>query len=121
MKGLFVYQQEAPFAWRKTGADYEFVAYNYGPCSFQVYDDLATLQRAGLVETKRHPGYEWNYYGLSPAGRALAERIRERWDSRVIDYLARIKDAFSRMSFASLLHAVYSKYPDYARNSVLRS
>ena len=121
MKGLFVYEQEAPVSWRKPGATYEFVAYNYGPCSFQVYDDLAALQRAGLVKTKRHPGNEWNYFGLTATGRALAERIREKWDSRLVDYLARIKDVFSRMSFVSLLRAVYSKYPNYARNSLLRS
>jgi hypothetical protein len=121
MKGLFVYGQETPPSWRKLGASYDFLPYNYGPCSFEIYDDVAALERAGMVETLKLPGHEWKYYGLSSAGRAFVEGVRGDWDSRSLDYLRRIKDAFSRMSFHALLRAVYSKYPEFAKNSLLLS
>ena len=121
MKGLFVFGQEVPASWIGPNSTYEFVAYNYGPCSFGIYDDLAVLERSGFVVALDSPGRDWKQYGVTPSGGELVDQVRGQWDPRVVEYLSRLKSAFSRMSFASLLRTVYSKYPDYAKNSLLRS
>jgi hypothetical protein len=120
MKGLFVFVQETPLDWRKGGATYAFEPYNYGPCSFAIYDDLTVLNGLGLLTTASPAGQDWNYYGLSERGIRLAKEIVSTWDARAVAYMSELKTALSGMNFSTLLRAVYAKYPEYAKNSLFR-
>ena len=63
-KTLFKFSQES-------GAPavelYDFEPYNWGPCSFQIYEDMAQLRSQDLVEMIP-TGRGWNIYGLTAKG-----------------------------------------------------
>ena len=40
---------------------YDFEPYNWGPCSFEIYDDLSKLRAEGFVEAVR-TGRGWSTY-----------------------------------------------------------
>ena len=115
-KGMFLFAKESGARDREL---YEFVPYNWGPCSFDIYDDLDSLHRDGLIERRPVPGKSWYKYQISPAGRDFTSTLRlPKGDS--LDYLGKIKSAITRASFNRLLDNVYKRYPEYAINSHYR-
>jgi hypothetical protein len=120
MKGLFVFAQETPNAWRKPGVMYDFEPYHWGPCSFAIYNDLDALEAAGLVASQSAPGRTWKRYGLTPAGSVAYRQLAASWNRDAVAYLAKLRGTFSSMTFSALLEAVYNKYPAYALYSVFR-
>lgn len=121
MKGMFLFAKETPEQWMPAEARYEFVPYNYGPCSFQIYSDLDFFVASGLVESTEVPGQSWGLYSVTSAGAKFAEHIAQAMDSRPRKYLSTIRDFVAGLSFNDLLTAVYRRYPDYAVNSVFKA
>lgn len=120
MKGLFLFAQEAPQAFRKADGVYDFEPYHYGPCAFQIYDDLATLERAGILASQQVPGRSWKQYAVSEAGRKHLSAISGTWNPGAVEYLGVLKRWCASQTFTALLNAVYQKYPQYAVYSVFR-
>jgi len=116
MKGLFVFTKEAPELWVPAEHRYEFVAYDYGPCSFEVYRDLDRLEAAGYVVSSETPWRSWKTYRLSDKGREFLRGVSVGAEAR--EYLRRIHDFVTSLSFDRLLRVIYQKYPDFAVNSV---
>jgi len=117
-KGMFLLSKEGGLDEAEV---YAFRAYDYGPFSSQIYQDLDELVEAGLVAYEPVPGYTWNRYRLTAAGLADAQTLVDQLDpgrrgsARFIIELK--KDVLSQ-SFNGLLRHVYDRYPDYAENSI---
>ena len=102
------------------GATYEFSAYNWGPCSFKIYDDLGDMREEGLIDAFP-TGRGWNRYRLTPEGRSRADSFRAKQrksNLTVLQALDTIRAWVTSRAFATLLNDVYSAYPEYTTASL---
>jgi hypothetical protein len=97
---------------------YNFIPYNYGPFDANVYHDLDEMAGQRLVTTVTWPGRSWRMYAVTPAGMVAAARLKEAANPEGIDFLAKVVDWVSSMSFPQLVRAIYAKYPEFKANSV---
>ncbi len=120
MKGLFLFAQEAPQSVRRVGGAYDFEPFHYGPCAFEIYDDLTKLESAGLLTSRQVPGRSWKQYAVSATGRRQLTAVARAWNPRAVEYLAALRRWCTSLSFSALLTSIYKKYPQYAVYSVFR-
>ncbi|RSN76686.1 hypothetical protein [Candidatus Methanodesulfokora washburnensis] len=113
MKGLFLIKQEL-----KLEDFYEFEPYLYGPCSFEVYQDLELLSKERLI-TQVPSGGRWFYYKITPLGRGKIREISKAMDEKLAQGILEIKKLITRKSIFELLQYVYNKYPEYAKKSII--
>ena len=113
-KTLFKFAKEAgaPVSER-----YRFIAYNWGPCSMQIYKDLEQVREEGLVEFVR-TGRGWSAYRLTEAGEEAVRQLRNAASTALLQRLDEIKDWVAERPFGKLLRDVYADYPRYARRSL---
>lgn len=97
---------------------YNFVPYNYGPFDASVYHDLDQLADNDLVTSAHFPGRSWKLYAVTPAGIEAAARSKRVANKQGVNYLEKVVDWVSSMSFPQLVRAIYAKYPQYKANSV---
>jgi len=116
MKGMFLLSEQAQLA---RGQAYEFIPYLYGPCSFEIYRDLAHLVASGLVAAEQPWGRAWSLYTPTAQGRQEAERLMGGIEPRILAILGDIKQYVTSTSFRRLLREIYRQYPDYATQSLL--
>ena len=112
-KGMFLFAKQSG---AREEERYDFQPYNWGPCSFAIYDDLDNLHKDGLIERRPVPGKSWYRYQITDAGKALALATSEKRTSPS-EYLDRIKTSIKEASFNDLLRRVYEDYPEYATRS----
>ena len=109
-KLMFMFAQETKVPEAEA---YEFVPYNWGPCSFDIYADMDNFINSGSVE--RVPtGRGWSRYGLTADGRASVRQLRKSADKANLNGLNGWRKWVTGQSFQSLLNSVYEKYPSYA-------
>lgn len=113
-KTLFKFAKESSVGKSET---YRFVPYDWGPCSFEIYDDLGELREAGLIEAVPS-GRGWNAYHLTDAGAEEAEKISSKAKASILKKLQSIRDWVTSRSFQQLLRDVYDDYPKYATESL---
>jgi len=113
-KTLFKFSKEAG---APLGEVYEFTPYNWGPCSFEIYDDLQQLREDGLIESVP-TSRGWNVYRTTRSGIEVGNRIRKKADSRLLGQMVSIREWVVARSFPDLLKDVYRDYPDYATQSL---
>jgi DNA-binding PadR family transcriptional regulator len=113
MKALFLIKQEL-----KPEDFYEFEPYLYGPCSFEVYQDLEFLVKENLIAQIPSAG-RWSYYKITPLGKNKIKNISKIIDEKLAKGILEIKKLIAGKSIFELLHYVYSKYPEYAKNSII--
>lgn len=100
---------------------YQFVPYNYGPMSTQIYKDLESLESEGLVEAIPIEGQSWSRYVASEAGLEQARDLLAAEPSEVVARrLHAIKKEVASKTFSALLDDVYDRYPEYAAKSIFR-
>jgi len=100
-KGMFLFARDPA---SKDDEKYQFVPYNYGPMSAQIYKDLEDLEDAGLVEAIPIEGQSWARYvategGLIEARDLLAAEPSEEAARR----LHAIKREVASKTFSALL------------------
>jgi len=117
-KTLFLLQKELP--WAVGGEFYTFRPYNYGPFDSAIYADATTLAAQNLVAVENIPGQRWSGYAITIHGRERANALSKQISSQALSYLQSLTKWVQSVSFRDLLKAVYSKYPEYAVNSVFR-
>ena len=117
-KGMFLFAQEGV----STGEDrYQFVPYNYGPMSTQIYKDLERMEDEGLVEAIPVQGQSWARYIATESGLVKARELLKREPSEEAERrLHAIKQDVSSKTFSALLDDVYDRYPEYAAKSIFR-
>jgi uncharacterized protein len=117
-KGMFLDAHESELEEREK---YDFIAYNYGPMSRQIYSDLDALVSDGLVEEMPVRGQSWSRYVATEKGLEAGRDLLAREPSdRVAQQLYRIKKEVASKTFKALLEDVYERYPQYASKSVFR-
>ena len=105
---------------------YRFEPYDYGPFSSTLYDDLDIHIKRELIDDSKEKLDEEDdivkyKYHLEPEGQEFVEgRLSEGMLEPIINEAKRIVGEYSDMPLPELIDLVYSKYPDYAENSVLR-
>lgn len=99
---------------------YDFVAYNYGPFSVEIYKDAEMLQTEGLVELRRD-GRQWPEYALTRVGQEKAKVLRGQVPDNVSDYIEKVVPWTQSLSFPELVRAIYQAYPAFRANSVFQS
>ena len=98
---------------------YQFAPYNWGPCSFEIYDDLRSLRDEKKIECAP-TGLGWNLYRLTELGHQEADKIRATADKNLLNQLDETRKWVVSRNFGKLLRDVYQQYPDYATESIFR-
>jgi uncharacterized protein YwgA len=113
-KALFKFAQEAGAPKEQV---YEFTPYNWGPCSFGIYDDLQVLRHEGLIETVP-TGRGWSAYRTTEQGTRFVVALRQKADPALFKKIDEVREWVVTRSFEKLLKDVYSEYPAYATQSM---
>jgi uncharacterized protein YwgA len=117
-KGMFLLSQESDLPPEEK---YDFRPYNWGPYSRELRRDLNRLVSEGLIAAHEVAGYSWQNYGLTELGVKVARQSLLTASRAGVALLVDIRKRVSKVSFAELLEDVYSKYPQYAVNSLFRA
>jgi hypothetical protein len=102
---------------------YRFEPYLYGPMSREVYRDVRRLRDAGLIAEVPADSDRWRCLVPTPAGVRDALELERPTGTASPDSLSRvraIRHEVDCMTFDELLRRVYTRYPEYAANSVFR-
>ncbi|KXA95608.1 hypothetical protein AKJ36_00120 [candidate division MSBL1 archaeon SCGC-AAA259I07] len=100
---------------------YDFIPYDYGPFSKELYDDIDELVERGIVKerTKTRNGKKKYFYELSEKGREIIRsKLQDENFKEIERTIEEIKSEFNSMELPKLLDIVYSRYPKYAEKSV---
>ncbi|NUC74763.1 DUF4065 domain-containing protein [Haloterrigena sp. SYSU A558-1] len=105
------------------GSAYEFIPYDYGPFSKDLYDDLDAMINQQFVDDTEEPlrsGKVKYVYEIEDDGQTLVETESENRESvaEVVQVAQEIKEEYNDMLLSDLIEFVYSEYPDYAERSV---
>jgi hypothetical protein len=98
---------------------YEFVPYNWGPCSFDIYGDLEALRTLGLVHFEPS-GLGWSDYRITEKGVQAVSQLKKQADSKLLERMDAIRAWVAERAFDELLHDVYAQYPAFAERSLFR-
>lgn len=125
-KLIFLMQKEGELDGLEPTDTYRFEPYDYGPFSSKLYDDLDDHIERGLIadsmekldEEEDIVKYE---YQLKEDGEEFVEeQLSDNDLQRIVEEAERIVQEYGDVQLPDLIDIVYSKYPDYAENSVLR-
>lgn len=101
---------------------YNFEPYDYGPFSKELYQDIDSLEEQNLVEELREEYREGEVryeYNINDKGEEFVENNLSKEETEIVLSLAQeVKDEFNEMDLPDLIKEVYSRYPEYAKNSV---
>jgi len=114
-KGIFLLSQEGVIP---EGERYEFEPYHYGPYSFELREDADNLVRQDLADKLAVSGYTWGRYRLTDEGIDYATQLIDAVGTETAKKVFAVKQMITGQSFARLLRDVYSRYPDFAQNSL---
>ena len=154
MKMMFLFNEQIAPALKRKGLDSEklpeFMAYNYGPFSKDLYEqvDLFTgigfMQVRDLNETEEMSGvdniiekefvdecYEddeetksensYREYYITDIGSGFVEsELLGKLTSSQLGLLRQYKKKITEMTMKQLLHYVYTRYPQYAEKSLIK-
>ena len=98
-KTLFKFAKESGAPLEQT---YDFVPYNWGPCSFKIYDDLAQLRTEHLIEFVP-TGSGWSVYRQTKQGINQAGALSQRAQPELLAALHQSRDYVVSRSFEQLL------------------
>lgn len=142
-KMIFLLERETNLSAYLT-EDANFVAYNFGPFSPKVYQEVETLAAAGLLLDSATPAddtadsWEWfaaidaaqdarpgdayttRAFALTDLGLRYYEILAGQLPAKTMDELASFKDRFGGVSLRQLVRYVYENYPDYTERSLIR-
>jgi uncharacterized protein len=117
-KGMFLFAKDEAV---DEDEKYQFVPYNYGPMSAQIYKDLEYLESKGLVEAIPVEGQSWARYIATEDGLTQARDLLKREPSEApARHLHAIKQEVASKTFSAILDDVYDRYPEYAAKSIFR-
>lgn len=125
-KLIFLMQMEGNLNDLAPTETYRFEPYDYGPFSSTLYDDLDSHIERGLIDDSKEELDEEDdivkyKYQLKAEGEDFVEEnVSEGEFERMVREAERIVQEYGDIPLPELIDIVYSKYPDYAENSVLR-
>ena len=120
-KLLFLAQKHLEEQGEEPENSYEFVAYDYGPFSKEIYDDVDELEHRGLIEEtpkEMDDGVIAYDFKLTEKGHQFIEE-NSLAESEVLEALEKQKQEYWDTELQELIDDVYTEYPEYAEESVL--
>lgn len=116
MKALFL-------IWHRSGQKidgfFEFVPYMYGPCSFDLYRELAAAEKERLIAQAPHVPSHWASYFLTAKGKRTADAVAGRATQDRLRHIQAVVTEIAPLGLNDLLQVVYSEAPEFATKSVL--
>lgn len=101
---------------------YNFIAYDYGPFSKDLYDDLDDAIEKNFVRSETEPiseDKEKYIYEIENSGKDWIENHLSEDETKPILQLAdNVKNEYGDVYLSNLINEVYSRYPEYAENSI---
>ena len=97
---------------------YNFVPYDFGPCSFQIYEDLKELTNEGIVKEDKNKVF--SVYTISSSYENTVMELIENLKPEVREAIFKIKKEFNELTYYALISYVYQKYPQWTRASKFR-
>lgn len=97
---------------------YNFVPYDFGPCSFEICDDLTTLIKDEIVKEEKNGSF--SIYSISDSHEEAITQLIEQLDLQVKNAILRIKKEFNKLTYYALIAYVYGKYPSMTKASKFR-
>lgn len=88
------------FLMSKKSNFYDFVPYNYGPFSFELYHDLAHLEKEGYISMERESV-------------SIINKDIPPFDKKLRATINRYARQFSEYTDSQIINYTYSKYPEY--------
>jgi uncharacterized protein len=117
-KGMFLFAMDDASSAEES---YDFVPYDYGPMSTQIYRDLEDLTERGLIAANPVEGQTWSRYSATEQGFGTAKDLLEQEpEQRAARLLYEIKTDVSTHTYQQVLEDVYDRYPKFASKSVFR-
>lgn len=102
--------------------DYEFIPYDYGPFSKELYDDIDKTIARGMVEGREEDLGEdkvkYDYEIQEDGEQWVRDQLAKEEAQRVLRLAEEIKDEYGDVYLSDLIDEVYSRYPKYAENSI---
>lgn len=102
--------------------DYEFIAYDYGPFSKELYDDLDDTIESNMVDSEQEAIDENKkkyVYEIEDDGEQWVEdQLSNEEAQRILKLAKKIKDKYGDIYLSELIDEVYSQYPEYAEHSI---
>jgi uncharacterized protein YwgA len=104
--------------------NYEFIPYDYGPFSKELYDDLDTLVDMRMVEDREEEldsGKVKYDYEIQPAGEKFIQTqlsSESEAAQEIMETARDIKSEYNDMLLSDLIDDVYSRFPEYAEESI---
>jgi hypothetical protein len=138
-KLLYLAERETDIADRIDEDRLQYVAYDYGPFSKDVYEAVEILEQSELLTesssqdpntidsiedfdvtgAKDEDDYVERRFQLTENGRLVAKLLSAR-HPEVVKALSTLKDIYADRSLSSLIRYVYRTYPESAANSKIR-
>jgi uncharacterized protein len=115
-KALFLLERGVPQE-LGTSLFYHFSPYNYGPFDSTVYTDAEILSHEGLINITKPTG-RYTVYTVTPEGAVHAKELASKASPRAVQHLKNVVTWIQGLTFAQLLRAIYSRYPEMKANSV---
>jgi hypothetical protein len=110
-KGLFLLRQAGAIPEQEA---YDFRPDDFGPVSYQIYQDTDELLATHLLRETRQGGPRWWYYQATPAGRAVAADLAQRASPRTLSRLEVVRGLLKQLPFNQIVSGIYATFPDYA-------
>ena len=102
--------------------DYEFIAYDYGPFSKELYSDLDKAIYKNEVLDKEEPINEDKnkyIYEIQENGEDFVEdQLSTEEAKQILELAQEIKESYNDVYLSDLIEEVYTRYPKYAENSI---
>lgn len=150
VKAIFLFKKEVWKAFKKdielTDENmYEFFAWNYGPFSKQIYDDINFFLLRNFIEVTSVDGdmileeaAEWDYWlkstgsndevnefneeaiSLTELGKKFTSQLYESLEANQKNLLSEFKKRIQTIQLRALLRYVYSNYPEETTKSQIK-
>ena len=118
MKALFL-------IWLRSGRNipgfFEFVPYMYGPCSFELYDEIDRAGRERFLTQLSGSYPRWSPYYITERGKKAADQASQEINATTLRLVRAVAQEVSELDFHNLLRRVYAEAPDFATNTVVKS
>ena len=136
-KLIFLLQKESDIG-RLLTEDPEFHAHHFGPFSSSIYHAVDTLKTAGLIEERlKYSGsaedawetanivgqdapYSSRAFRLTELGNKYYIALEEEFSTELAESVGSFKDRFASMPLRQLVRYVYTKYPEFTENSIIK-
>ncbi len=97
---------------------YNFVPYDFGPCSFEIYEDLNSLIRGGIIKEEKNNNF--SIYSVASSYEEVVKKLINNLDQKTKETILRIKKDFNRLTYYALIAHIYHKYPGFTKASKFR-